>query len=192
MRKNLLLKKSQKEQQGQYDALIQKGNDALSANNFDGATGFYTQAKDLLPGNQIAYDKLREVEQKKQELADAELNAQFKAKMDQANAAFEKKEWDNAKKLFNEASAIKPNDRGPKDRIIEIDNLLAKMKSDEENYNKFISSGDQMLADKDFDNAILNYQKALGIKAQEVYPKEQIEKAKQEKQLAQEKAELDR
>ena len=191
-RKNLLLKKSQKEQQDQYDALIQKGNDALSANNFDGATGFYTQAKDLLPGNQIAYDKLREVEQKKQDLADAELNAQFKAKIDQANAAFEKKEWDNAKKLFNEASAIKPNDRGPKDRIIEIDNLLAKMKSDEENYNKFISSGDQMLADKDFDNAILNYQKALGIKAQEVYPKEQIEKAKQEKQLAQEKAELDR
>ena len=102
-RKNLLLKKSQKEQQDQYDALIQKGNDALSANNFDGATGFYTQAKDLLPGNQIAYDKLREVEQKKQDLADAELNAQFKAKIDQANAAFEKKEWDNAKKLFNEA-----------------------------------------------------------------------------------------
>ena len=46
--------------------------------------------------------------------------------MDQANAAFEKKEWDNAKKLYNEASSIKPNDRGPKDRIIEIDNLLAK------------------------------------------------------------------
>ena len=49
-----------------------------------------------------------------------------------------------------------------------------------------------MLADKDYDNAILNYEKALGIKTQEAYPKEQIEKAKQEKQLAQEKAELDR
>ena len=191
-RKNLLLKKSQKEQQDQYDALIQKGNDALSANNFDGATGFYTQAKDLLPGNQIAYDKLREVEQKKQDLADAELNAQFKAKMDQANAAFEKKEWDNAKKLYNDASSIKPNDRGPKDRIIEIDNLLAKKKSDEEDYNKYITSADQMLADKDYDNAILNYEKALGIKTQEAYPKEQIEKAKQKKQLDQEKAELDR
>ena len=78
-KKNLALKQSQKEQQNQYDALINKGNDALSSNNFDGATDFYTQAKDILPGNQIAYDKLREVEQK-EDLADAEINAQFKAK----------------------------------------------------------------------------------------------------------------
>ena len=36
----------------------------LFCNNFDGATGFYTQAKDLLPGNQIAYDKLRKLNKK--------------------------------------------------------------------------------------------------------------------------------
>ena len=191
-KKNLALKQSQKEQQNKYDALINKGNDALSSNNFDGATDFYTQAKNLLPGNQIAYDKLREVEQKKQDLADAEVNAQFKAKMDLANAAFEKKEWDNAKNIYKEASSIKPNDRSPKDRIIEIDNLLAKMKSDEEDYAKFISKGDQLLSDKNYDDAISNYQKALSVKPEEVYPKEQIQKAKQEKQQAEDQAELDR
>ena len=191
-KKNLALKQSQKEQQNQYDALINKGNDALSSNNFDGATDFYTQAKDLLPGNQIAYDKLREVEQKKQDLADAEINAQFKAKMELANTAFEKKEWENAKKLYKEASSIKPNDRSPKDRIIEIDNLLSKMKSDDEDYAKFTSKGDQLLAEKNFDDAISNYQKASNIKPEEVYPKEQIEKAKQEKQQAEDQAELDR
>ena len=90
-KKNLALKQSQKDQQNQYDALISKGNDALSSNNLDGATDFYTQAKNLLPGNQIAYDKLREVEQKKEDLADAEINKQFKIKMNLANAAFEKK-----------------------------------------------------------------------------------------------------
>ena len=191
-KKNLALKQSQKEQQHQYDALINKGNDALSSNNFDGATDFYTQAKNLLPGNQIAYDKLREVEQKKQDLADAEINAQFKAKMDLANAAFEKKEWENAKNLYKEASSIKPNDRSPKDRIIEIDNLLAKMKSDEEDYSNFLTKGDQLLADKNFDDAISNYQKAFNIKPEEVYPKDQIEKAKKEKQQAEAQAELDR
>ena len=191
-KKNLALKQSQKEQQNQYDALINKGNDALSSNNFDGATDFYTQAKNLLPGNQIAYDKLREVEQKKQDLADAEINAQFKAKMDLANAAFEKKEWENAKNIYKEASSIKPNDRSPKDRIIEIDNLLAKMKSDEEDYSNFITKGDQLLADKNFDDAISNYQKASNIKPEEVYPKDQIEKAKKEKQQAEAQAELDR
>ncbi len=191
-KKNLALKQSQKEQQNQYDALINNGNDALSSNNFERATDFYTQAKNLLPGNQIAYDKLREVEQKKQDLADAEINAQFKAKMDLANAAFEKKEWDNAKNIYKEASTIKPSDRSPKDRIIEIDNLLTKMKSDDEEYATFTSKGDQLLAEKNFDDAISNYQKASNIKPEEVYPKEQIEKAKQEKQQAEAQAELDR
>ena len=191
-KKNLALKQSQKDQQNQYDALISKGNDALSSNNLDGATDFYTQAKNLLPGNQIAYDKLREVEQKKKDLADAEINNQFKIKMDLANAAFEKKQWENAKKIYKEASSVKPNDRSSKDRIIEIDNLLAKMKSDEEAYGKFISKGDQLLSDKNFDEAISNYQKAVAIKSEEVYPKDQIQKAKQEKQQVENQAELDR
>ena len=106
---------------------------------------------------------MREVEQKKQDLADAEINAQFKAKMDLANAAFEKKEWENAKNIYKEASSIKPNDRSPKDRIIEIDNLLSKMKSDDEDYTKFTSKGDQLLAEKNFDDAILKTIKSYSV-----------------------------
>ena len=71
-----------------------------------------------------------------------------------------KKEWENAKNIYKEASSIKPNDRSPKDRIIEIDNLLSKMKSDDEEYSRLISKGDQLLGDKNFDDAISNYQKA--------------------------------
>ena len=81
--------------------------------------------------------------------------------MDLANAAFEKKEWENAKNIYKEASSIKPNDRSPKDRIIEIDNLLSKMKSDDEDYAKFTTKGDQLLAEKNFDDAISNYQKSF-------------------------------
>jgi tetratricopeptide (TPR) repeat protein len=87
-RKNLLLAESQKELQVEYDAFIKKGDTELGANNFDGATDFYTQAKSLLPGNQLAYDKLREVEKKKQELEDAALNKQFNDKMAEAQKSY--------------------------------------------------------------------------------------------------------
>ena len=66
------------------------------------------------------------------------------------------------------------------------------MKSDDEDYAKFTSKGDQLLAEKNFDDAISNYQKASSLKPEEDYPKEQIEKAKQEKQQAEDQAELDR
>ena len=58
--------------------------------------------------------------------------------MNEAQKFYKEKDWDNAKKLYNEAANIKPSDRSPKDRISEIDNMLANMKADEENYNKFI------------------------------------------------------
>lgn len=191
-KKNLQLQKSQKELQEQYDALIQKGNNALSSNNFDAATDLFTQAKDVLPGNQIAYDKLREVERKKQDLEEAELNKQFTSKMNEAQKAYEDKEWDKAKQLYNAASTIKPTDRTPKDRIIEIDNMLANMKADEENYNNFISKADQFFSEKKYEDAISNYKSALKIKPNEAHPKDQITKAEQAKKQLEEDALVDR
>jgi tetratricopeptide (TPR) repeat protein len=191
-RKNLLLAESQKELQVEYDALIKKGDTELGANNFDAATDFYTQAKSLLPGNQLAYDKLREVEKKKQELEDAALNKQFNDKMAEAQKSYEAKDWDNAKELYAAASTIKPNERSPRDRINEIDNLLSNMKANEENYNKLITKSDKQFTEKKFDDAISNYKEALKLKPDEAYPKEQITKAEAEKKAQEAQAELDR
>ena len=191
-KKNLNIQKNQKELQKQYDAIILKGNNALSINNFDGATDFYNQAKELLPGNQLAYDKLREVERKRLELQEAEVNKQFLAKMNEAQKFYKEKDWDNAKKLYNEAANIKPSDRSPKDRISEIDNMLANMKADEENYNKFIKKADGLLAENKFDDAISNYNNALKIKPVEEYPKNQIKKAESLRNEQEAQAELDR
>ena len=191
-KKNLDLQKNQKELQKQYDALIQKGNNALSSNSFDPATDFYTQAKNLLPGNQLAYDKLREVDDKKKALQDAEINKQYTAKMNEAQKAYESKNWDTAKQLYNAASAIKPSERTPRDRINEIDNMLSNMQADEENYNKLITKADKQLTEKDFDNAISNYTSALKIKPDEAHPKDQIAKAQADKKAAEAQAEIDR
>ncbi len=180
-KKNLLLAESQKELQIEYDALIKKGDVDLGNNNFDAAKDFYNQAKNLLPGNQLAYEKLREVDKKKQELEDAELNKQFTEKMNEAQRFYEDKNWDKAKEVYAQASNIKPTERSPRDRISEIDNLLANMKSNEENYSKLITKSDKQLSDQKYDDAIANYKEALKIKPDEQYPKDQILKAEKEK-----------
>ena len=189
--KNLALQAGQKEKKQQYDALIQKGDNFLSSNSFDNAISSYNEAKDLLPGVQLAYDKIRDANQMKEDLANAEINKNYQAKMQQAQKAYDDQQWDQAKSAYNEALQIKPNERSPKDRIIEIDNMLAKMKKDEENYTKFISQGDQTLLENNFDEAISAYENALAIKPTEVYPKDQIKKANELKAAAEAASLLD-
>ena len=189
--KNLALQAGQKEKKQQYDALIQKGDNFLSSNGFDNAISSYNEAKDLLPGVQLAYDKIRDANKMREDLANAEVNKNYQAKMQEAQKFYDSKQWDQAKSSYNEALQIKPNERSPKDRIIEIDNMLAKMKKDEEDYNKLISQGDQTLLENDFDKAISYFQNALEIKPTESYPKDQIKKANELKEAASAAAILD-
>ena len=191
-KKNLLLAESQKELQIQYEALIKKGDAEFGNNNFNAAADFYNQAKSLLPGNQIAYEKLREIDRKKMELEEAELNKQFTDKMNEAQKHYENKDWDKAKDVYAEASTIKPGERGPRDRINEINNLLANMKANEENYSKLITKSDNQLSEKNYDDAISNYKEALKIKPNEQYPKDQIIKAQEEKKAQELQSEIDR
>jgi len=182
---------AEKEKTAEFNKLIQDGDNLLLSNKFDEAIKEYEKAKALKPGEQISYDKIREANEKKVNLANAEINERYNAKMTEAGKYFEQKDWVNAKKIYSEASTIKPSERAPKDRIIQIDGIIAKNKSDNENYNKFLSNADEALSAENFDLAIENYRKAIQIKPLEEYPKQQIIKAEQDKKIAQQKAKLE-
>lgn len=179
-----------KEKTAEFNKLIQAGNNFLVSNKFDEAIIEYEKAKALKPGEQISYDKIREANKMKVDLANAEINKQYNAKMSEASKYFEQKDWANAKKIYAEASTIKPSERAPKDRIIQIDGIIAKNKSDEDNYNKFIKTADEALSANNFDAAIDNYRKAIQIKHLENYPKQQITKAEQQKRDAEQESKL--
>ena len=190
--KNLALQEEEKKKNAEFELMIQKGDNLLSSNKFDEAIAVYEQSKSLKPGDQTPYVKIQEANKRKQELANAEINQQYQDKMTEAKKAFDKKDWDNAKKLYNEASAIKPLERDPKDRIIQIDGIIAKAQANEANYNKFVAEADQAIASKDYDLAITKYKDALRIKPTEKYPQEQIVKAEKLKDEAAQQAQLDK
>ena len=61
-KKNLELINQEKELNKQYNDLIAKGDNALSSGNNTLALENFKKAKELNPGNQIAYDKIKQVE----------------------------------------------------------------------------------------------------------------------------------
>ena len=186
--KNLALQEEEKKKNAEFELLIQKGDNLLSSNKFDEAIAVYEQSKSLKPGDQVPYVKIQEANKRKDDLANAEINKQYQDKMIEAKKSFDKKDWPNAKKIYNEASSIKPMERDPKDRIIQIDGIIAKEQANEQNYNKLIADADQALTAKDFDLAISKYRDALRIKPSEQYPNEQITKAEKLKSEATQQA----
>lgn len=168
---------SDKANDAQFQALIQKGDNLVLSEKFDEAIQIYNQAKEVKPEDQLPYKKIDDANLKKENLANAAINKQYQAKMNEAKKSFDQKEWESAKNIYAEASAIKPNERDPKDRIIQIDGIISNEKNAEENYKKLIADADQAITAKNYDVAIVKYKSSLQIKPVETYPKEQIKKA---------------
>ena len=161
------LANAQDQLQKQYDDFIKTGDNSLSSSNYTAALNAYNKAKELIPGNQIAYDKIKNIEKLQQEAKDKEIAEKFNIKMSAAKSAFEGKDYAKAIELYNEASKIDPSNRNPKERINEINSLLATQKSNEEEYNTLITKADNQFTNKSYDDELSNYKRALKIKPNE-------------------------
>lgn len=194
-----------KQLEEKYAAAISKGDAALGAKDYNGAKTQYNAALALKPAEQYPKDKLTEIEKalgdaaaEKERLAKiAELDARYKAAVAKGDAALKAKTYIPAKAAFNEALALKAEEQYPKEKIAEIEELMAKdmdAKALDEKYKAAVAKGDAALKTKSYDEAKAGYNEALAVKSAEAYPKTklaEIDKAIADA-AAKEKAEQDR
>jgi len=165
-----------------YKAAIAKGDKALSSKDFDNAKAGYNEAIGLKPNEQYPKDKLAEIEKLiAKDLSEKELNDRYNAAISKADGSFAAKDYSNAKAGYNEALGIKSNEKYPKDKLAEIEKLLAELaakdKADKEltdRFNAIIAKADKFLTDKKYNEAKAAYNEALGLKSNEQYPKDKI------------------
>ncbi|MBL4670307.1 MAG: hypothetical protein JKY30_13740, partial [Flavobacteriales bacterium] len=116
-------------------------------------------------------------------------NKKYKAAIVRADKAFAERDWGKATTNYEQASLLKESEQYPKDKIKEIKTIQSSEKKVAKDYNEAIAVADQQMLSRDYDNAKLNYEKALRLKSYEKYPKEKIieietiltEKAKKDK-----------
>ncbi|HRD38924.1 MAG TPA: carboxypeptidase-like regulatory domain-containing protein [Bacteroidia bacterium] len=119
--------------------------------------------------------------------AKAELEAKYAAAIKKGDEAFAAKNWPTARTGYNEALGFKPNEAYPKSQLAAIDKAIAdekanmdaaaKAKAEAElnaKYEEAIKQGDAGFTNKEWANAKAAYNKALGFKPNEKYPKDQI------------------
>jgi tetratricopeptide (TPR) repeat protein len=91
-----------------------------------------------------------------------------------ADKLFSDKSYLLAKTEYTNAGTIKPAEQYPKDKVLEIDGILAELKAKDDAYKASITKANQFLAQKSYEDARTEYQNASSIKPLEQFPKDKI------------------
>jgi len=157
-----------------YLQSIQLADQAMAANDFQKAKMQYLEAQKIKSGEVYPKTKLDEI-------ARAESNEiKFNELISNADQLFTSQNYSESLDKYKEASSIKASESHPKKRIKEIEGILGQMAKDQaqkdKNYQLAISQADKLLDKKDFTNAQAEYRKAIELKPDEIYPKDQLTK----------------
>jgi tetratricopeptide (TPR) repeat protein len=179
----------------QYTETIAAADNALQAKDYKAALAGYQSAQQLKPAESYTQGKITEVNKALEEIASKEaLDKQYTDAIAAADAAFQAKDYQKATTGYQSALKLKPGEQYPQTKITEVNAALAEVAKQQEivkKYNEAIAFADKHLADKDYDNAMLEYQTANSLKPDETYPLNKIKEVEGIKEEIKKQKELD-
>jgi tetratricopeptide (TPR) repeat protein len=134
----------------------------------------YQRALKIKPAEKYPQDQIAEINN--QIDAEKKLGDDYQKLITDAETFLKAGKYEEARNLFSSAATLKPLEKLPKDKIAEIDGILAAIQLKGQNYSKSISDADAAFAEKKYPQAIVSYNAALILKPSEAYPKSQLEK----------------
>lgn len=182
-----------------YQNLMAEGKEKINQREWEDAKSKYEEALKLKPADPDALAQIDLIRKEIEKAAgEAKLDAEYDGHMAAAKTLFDQKKYSEAKSEYNLASGVKPTEQEPKDKIAEIEKLLAdqeKAAELEQQYNDFMTQGDAANDRKDYIEALDRYNKALEAKPGDSAAQSKIdainEKIAEEKRLAEEQAKFD-
>ncbi len=169
----------------QYKEWIGRGDEKFTADALTDAREAYTKASGLKPTEAYPQDRIKLIDETLAARAQAAADADEKARLEAVAALVlegdnmvKSKNYEGGIGKYEEALRMAPERKDIEERISSARNtMLAALESEamEAAYNEAIAEGDAAFGNERWDEAIANYNTALGIKQNEQYPKDQIE-----------------
>lgn len=162
----------------EYDQLLSQGNNYFSAKQYDNAKQSFIKATEIYPDQAYPWNKIQEIDAL---LLKSEKDQQYRVLIAKADNLMVSKDYVQAKSIYQQALAIKAADVYSRQKIAEIDGLMREnqrlaeeQKARDEQYSRTIQEADNLLSLVRLTEAKAAYQRALALKANESYPREQI------------------
>lgn len=182
----LLELNKQKELDTKYAAQVAAADKLMVSKKWVDAKASYTEAGKLKPNETYPKEKIAEAdkmiaEEEAKKASEKELNDKYNAALAQGEKLFAEKKWPDAKAAYGEASALKPAELAPKNKIKEIE-ALEKAEADKaaadkaltDKYNAAVAKGDAAFGAQNLTEAKTAFTEASTLKPQEAYPKTKL------------------
>ena len=168
-----------------YESLMRKGNEKYNAKDFISAKTYYEMALKQKAGDATAKQKLSETVKKIQE--DGARQEVFYAHLDAGDQYYGQQKYEEALTEYEAALKVFPEDKYVGGQANEVRAILKERQDKQDAYDLAMSQGEALLAEDNFDAAIMQFEAAKAIFPNDKLPKEKIAEAKQKKQLYNEK-----
>ncbi|MDT8392962.1 MAG: hypothetical protein RQ761_03905 [Bacteroidales bacterium] len=157
----------------QYEQIIQGADKLFNVGDYKEARIQYLKAQEILSDRSYPVDQVRMID----EILGLEKNTRdlYLAAIERADEHFAKREWEDAKLDYVEANDLIPEEEYPDEKINEINEILARLKAEQETYTLALKNADQLFSEKDYPAALAEYRKAADIFTDEEYPRQKIE-----------------
>ena len=160
-----------------YQKTIKRADEVFDNGDLAQAKKEYNEALSVKSEESYPKERITLIDEKLAELESIE--QQYSNLITEADGLYQKEDYENAKSKYNEALAIKSEERYPKDQLAAIDKALKnqaeirlrqeKDAANQAKYDEFIARADQFFGEKNYEKAKSNYESALGIK-EDSYP----------------------
>ena len=153
----------------EYNKVMKEGNNLLAVGNYVAAKAKYKSALTLKSGDEVALEKIKEVEKIETGIVNAKRYDELIAS---GNSAYTRKEYEIAITYFTDASKLFPDRALPKVKIEELQSLLDKQKT--EKYKTKLAEAEMAMENKEYTRAKTLFEEASAMKPYEEYPKNRI------------------
>ncbi len=166
--------------QQKYDSIIRIADDLLAKENYNKAKTAFQNALSLKENETYPQQKIEDIDAKLIEIAEQKaLDTQYRNLIEQAGQLTAEKRYKEAKKIFEDASLLKPGEQYPKSKIAELKQTIARIEQEREaKYNGLIAKADTNFNREEYYKAKQKYLAALELKPAESYPQQKLDECK--------------
>jgi len=179
-------KKKQEEKYNLFYQAIKKADEFLKNADYENALAYYNEALKYIPDNSEVLGKKKTVEnlimqQQLKQKQEEERRQKYDGLIKLAEDSYQIKNYQLARKYYDEAIKLYPEATLPRERIKEIERILAEeqkkineLQQKEKAYNEEVKIADAFFMSGQYNQALQSYQKALEYKPGEIYPQNKI------------------
>ena len=159
--------------EGNFADLITKADNEFNSKNYNDSKAHYQDALGLRANDKHALDRVKEIDII---LAAQGVDEKYNSAITSADDLFKSNDYENAKGKYTEAAGIKPKEKYPKDKILEINTILGQIAKTNQDYQQALAKADGLFNQKSFEKSKEAFNDAARLKPAETYPPEMIAK----------------